>query len=104
MKIFKAFYYFLVIILVLSSTVQSAVLNVPSEFPTIQEGIDAAEDGDTVLLASGTYTGRNNCDLNIERKAITLLSESGAEHCVLDAQSHEWNIDIRNMENDVIGT
>ena len=33
------------------SPVQSAVLLVPEDFPTIQGGIDAAQSGDTVQVA-----------------------------------------------------
>ena len=35
---------------------RAATLNVPSQYPTIQSGINAANTGDTVLVAPGTYT------------------------------------------------
>ncbi len=60
------------------------VIHVPGDQPTIQAGIDAAVDGDTVLVADGTYTGDGNRDIEIHHKGITLVSENGPAGCIID--------------------
>ncbi len=49
---------------------KGAVLEVPREHKTIQKAIDAAKDGDTVLIAPGTYSG----PVRLKRKSIILAS------------------------------
>jgi len=64
----------------------AAVIHVPGDQPTIQAGIDAASDGDTVLVADGTYTGDGNRDMDFGAKAIIVRSENGPDSCIIDCE------------------
>ncbi|VAX29584.1 Alkaline phosphatase [hydrothermal vent metagenome] len=56
--------------LFLSICLYGQVINVPDDQPTIQEAINASVDGDTVLVADGTYFE----NINYRGKAITVAS------------------------------
>ena len=55
-------------------------------FDAIQEAIDAALAGDTVVVLDGSYTGTGNRDIDFTGKAITVRSQNGPENCVIDCQ------------------
>jgi hypothetical protein len=38
----------------------ATIINIPGDYPTIQQGIDASSDGDTVLVQPGTYVENIN--------------------------------------------
>lgn len=71
------------------AAVPATVLHVPGEYAMIQDGIDAAMDGDTVLVADGIYTGDGNRDLDFWGKAIVVMSESGPEKTIIDSEGAE---------------
>jgi hypothetical protein len=66
--------------LVLSAIAPGAVLQVPGGYPSIQAAMDAAQQGDTVLVAQGTYHER----IDFKGKEITVVSSHGAASTVID--------------------
>lgn len=73
---------FCVVTSILLTTVSSSakVIHIPADQPTIQAGIDAASNGDTVVVAAGTYYE----NINFNGKAITVKSSSGAKVTIID--------------------
>jgi hypothetical protein len=45
----------IIIIFVFYTSAYATVINIPADYPTIQQGIDASSSGDTVLVETGTY-------------------------------------------------
>ena len=75
------------VITLIASAALADTIHIPGDYPTIQAGIDAVVDGDTVLVADGTYTGTGNKNIDFLGKAIVVMSENGADNCVIDCES-----------------
>ena len=58
----------------------STTINIPADFSTVQEGIEASDDGDTVLIAQGIYY-----ENLILEKSIVLAS-----HAINDDLGSDW--------------
>lgn len=74
----------------------AATIYVPDDYATIQEAVDAANAGDTIIVRDGTY--RENIDV---KKRLTLKSEKGSENCIVQAagpDDHVFNVSADHVE------
>ena len=72
----------------------AATIHVPADQPTIQAGIDAAMDGDLVLVAPDTYVE----NIDFLGKAIVVRSEAGAIETVIDGNNADTCVSFMNGE------
>lgn len=78
-----SFPFAILLVLVIPSICYSATINVPVDQPTIQAGIDAALNGDLVLVNRGTYIE----NIDFKGKAITVKSTDGPKVTIIDGGS-----------------
>jgi hypothetical protein len=78
------------------------IINIPADYPTIQQGIDASADGDTVLVQPGTYVENINFNgHNIMLGSLFLMTgdTSYIVQTVIDGDSAGSVVTFENLEN-----
>ncbi len=91
-KILGALTLVLGVLLVIAPAANAATINIPQDYPTIQAGIAAASDGDTVQVAPGTYVE----NIDFLNKAISVVSSAGPAVTVIDGNNQGSAVTINN--------
>ncbi|MHC4944977.1 MAG: hypothetical protein ACYTG7_18335, partial [Planctomycetota bacterium] len=88
----------IVLVAILSFPVfaSSATIYVPDDYPTIQQAIDAAMNGDTVIVKPGTYVE----NVDFLGKAIMAQSEQGPDATVIDGNQAGSVVTFKNGESE----
>ena len=86
--------------LVTAVPVQAATINVPADYATIQAAVNAANPGDTIIVAAGTYSGtggkkllqndvvlidKDNLTLNGANAGVSPITGTRGDESIIDA-------------------
>jgi len=77
------------------------IIRIPADFPTIQQGIDATVNGDTILIADGIYQGSGNKNISFDGKRILVTSENGPEDCIIECGNSGRGFSFHSYETPV---
>ena len=72
--------------MVAAGPAHAATHQVPSQYSTLQKALDAASDGDIVLVAPGVYKGEENRNLDVGSTQLVLRSEAGPSSTVINCE------------------
>ena len=81
----------------------ATIINIPADYPTIQQGIDASSDGDTVLVQPGTYVENINFsghNIVLGSLFLTTGDTSYIEQTVIDGDSAGSVVTFESRENE----
>ena len=70
-----------------------------ADFDNIQAAVDAASDGDEIIVMPGTYTGDGLITVNTLGKEITLISKDGADNTIISGEGLRRGIVCNSQES-----
>ena len=101
-RIFSGKTLFFIFIFILSTCLYSTIINVPADQPTIQAGIDAATNTDTVLVQPGTYVENVNYNgklITVGSLFLTTQDTTYISSTIIDGNSNGSVVTFENSED-----
>lgn len=96
----------LVMLLLTIGSLAAATIEIPTDYTTIQAGIDAAVDGDTVLVLPDTYVENinfNGKDIIVGSQFLTTEDRSYIQSTVIDGNQNGPTVTINSGESSLSG-
>ena len=84
----------------LPASARGKTISVPQDFPAIGPAVEAALDGDTIVVAPGTYSGPENRGITIMGRALSIQSVEGSERTIIDCEGQDGAFIIRSPAAD----
>ncbi len=79
----------------------ATIIDIPDDYPTIQAGINAASNGDTVLIQPGIYYENIDCDgksIMVTSNFIFDSDSSTIEQTIIDGGGISTTVSMQNGE------
>ncbi len=84
----------LILMIVYTTSVNATIINIPSDYNSIQVGINASAHGDTIKVSSGTYME----SINYFGKNVVVMSEAGADSTIIQGDSTQRVVTFESGE------
>lgn len=88
----REFIYTMLLVAIAFISASATIINIPADYPTIQEGIDASSDGDTVLVQPGIYVENinfNGHNIVVGSLFLTTADTSYISSTIIDGNESE---------------